>query len=246
MIARRGYRVGIIDTDIQSPGVHVLFGLDEQRIRATLNDYLWSRCAMEEAAHDVTPEFNGSARPSGGRDPAVFVIPSSIKSEDIARILREGYDIARLNDGIYEMGLRLKLDYVLIDTHPGVNEETLLSIAMSDMLIVVLRPDRQDYLGTAVTVDLARKLDVANMLLLVNKVPSGMDASALREQVESTYAVPAGAVLPLCDEMVFLGSAGLFVIRHPSHELSGLIGDLADRILLECAPSDPQLSESSR
>ena len=42
LIARAGYRVGIVDTDIQSPGIHVPFGLDES-IKYTLNDYLWGR-----------------------------------------------------------------------------------------------------------------------------------------------------------------------------------------------------------
>ncbi len=35
-----------------------------------------------------------------------------------------------LNDGFRDLGERLALDYLLIDTHPGVNEETLLSIAI--------------------------------------------------------------------------------------------------------------------
>ena len=47
----------------------------------------------------------------------------------------------------------LSLDYLLIDTHPGLNEETLLSIAISDSLVIILRPDQQDFQGTSVTVD---------------------------------------------------------------------------------------------
>ena len=47
-----------------------------------------------------------------------------------------------------------------MDTHPGLNEETLLSISISDVLILILRPDSQDYQGTAVTVDVSRKLQV--------------------------------------------------------------------------------------
>ena len=31
LIARTGNRVGAVDTDIQSPGIHILFGLDEER-----------------------------------------------------------------------------------------------------------------------------------------------------------------------------------------------------------------------
>ena len=41
--ASHGLRVGIIDTDIQSPGIHVLFGVDQAKINRTLNDYLWGR-----------------------------------------------------------------------------------------------------------------------------------------------------------------------------------------------------------
>ena len=31
LMAAQGRRVGVVDTDIQSPGIHVLFALDEQR-----------------------------------------------------------------------------------------------------------------------------------------------------------------------------------------------------------------------
>jgi septum site-determining protein MinD len=55
ILAQRGRRVGVIDTDIQSPGIHVLFGLDGNSISSSLNDYLWGGRPIEEAAHDVTP-----------------------------------------------------------------------------------------------------------------------------------------------------------------------------------------------
>src|SRR5262249_31546996 len=39
-IALRGHRVGIVDTDIQSPGIHVLFDLQEDAVEHSLNDFL--------------------------------------------------------------------------------------------------------------------------------------------------------------------------------------------------------------
>ena len=60
----------------------------------------------------------------------------------------------------------------MVDTHPGLNEETLLSISISDLLAVILRPDQQDYQGTGVTVEVARRLSVPQMMLVVNKVPA--------------------------------------------------------------------------
>ena len=54
ILARQGKRVGIVDTDIQSPGVHVLFGYDESRMTRSLNDYLWGQAQIEDIAYDVS------------------------------------------------------------------------------------------------------------------------------------------------------------------------------------------------
>lgn len=56
VLAARGRRVGVIDTDIPSPGIHILFGLPGDEITSALNDYLWGGCEIGEAAHDVTPQ----------------------------------------------------------------------------------------------------------------------------------------------------------------------------------------------
>ena len=37
-LALKGKRVGVVDTDIQSPGIHVIFGLDEDTMNYSLND----------------------------------------------------------------------------------------------------------------------------------------------------------------------------------------------------------------
>src|SRR3972149_6328331 len=189
MLAMDGARVGVVDTDIASPGIHVLFNLDESEMVHSLNDYLWGKCSIEETAHDVTGRLGSDIKGQ------VFLIPSSIKAGDIPRIRREGYDVGLLNDGFRDAVYEMKLDYLLIDTHPGLNEETLLSIAISDILLLIMRPDQQDYQGTAVTVDVARKLDVPRMLMVVNKTPSVLDFEDVRERVAQTYHVNVGAGL---------------------------------------------------
>ena len=42
LLARRGLRVGVIDTDIQSPGINVIFDMGSTDFGYTLNDYLWA------------------------------------------------------------------------------------------------------------------------------------------------------------------------------------------------------------
>ena len=215
-LARRGRRVAIVDTDIQSPGVHVLFKIDQQQLRLTLNDYLWGRCRVEDAAVDVTDGLvDASGQPLIAAPGAVMLIPSSARTGEIARVVKEGYDVGLLNDGFRDLSDRLQLDYLLIDTHPGVNEETLLSIAVSDTLILILRPDHQDYQGTSVTLELARRLEVPQLLLVVNKALPAFDFRQLSDRIATMYRAPVAAVLPLSEDMVRLGSGGVFSLIAP-------------------------------
>jgi septum site-determining protein MinD len=230
LVARAGHRVGVIDTDIQSPGIHVIFQLAESRVKYALNDYLWGNCGIDEAAYDVTEAAIGNAGPEADR-PRIFLIPASVNVGEIGRILKEGYDVSKLNDGFQRVVKDLRLDYLFIDTHPGVNEETLLSIAISDKLILVMRPDSQDFQGTAVTAELARRLEIPEMFIVVNKVPPGMDTAQLRERVEKAYGADVAALLPLNFEIVRIASSGIFVNRHPEHPMTLALKQVAERVM---------------
>lgn len=230
LVARRGHRVGVVDTDIQSPGIHVLFQLAEASVTRTLNDYLWGNCSIEQAAYDVTASAIGNVvdDPLG---PRILFIPASVGAGAISRILREGYDVGKLNDGFQSLVRELNLDFLFIDTHPGVNEETLLSIAVSDVLLLVMRPDSQDFQGTAVTAELARRLEIPQMLLVINKVPPGMDGGQLRERVEQLYDAEVAALLPMNFEIVRLASGGIFVNRFAEHPMTLALKQVAERLM---------------
>lgn len=226
VIAQLGYRVGIIDTDIQSPGIHVLFGFDEDTLDRSLNDYLWGRRTISEVAHDVSTVLGKK-----GDRSQLFLVPSSVKAGEIARVLREGYDVGLLTEGIQQLVDRLALDYLFIDTHPGLNQETLLSITISDLLVIILRPDQQDYQGTSVTVDVARKLEVPKLLMIVNKAPTIFDFAQLKAMAERTYDVPVAGVLPHSDDMMLLASSGIFAAKYAHHPLTAVIEDIASQIM---------------
>src|SRR5512133_159475 len=221
LLASSGQRIGVVDTDIQSPGIHVLFGMSQERMSHSLNDYLWGRCEIGAAAHDVTASLDKGL---AGR---VFLIPSSSTPSDIARVMHEGYDVALLNDGVHKLIRELELDALIIDTHPGLNEETLLSIAICEALAIVMRPDQQDYEGTSVAVSVARKLSVPRMVLVVNNTPAAFDLVDVKERVETTYECEVAAVLPHSDELMTLASEGIFALRYPDHPITALYRQVA-------------------
>src|SRR5574340_560645 len=228
--ALAGKRVGVVDTDIQSPGIHVLFGLDETRISKTLNDFLYGRCEIGEVAFPIGEKAADSPGRKQLAGKQLWLFPSSIRGKEISQILRQGYDVNRLNEGLQTLMRELHLDYLFIDTHPGLNEETLLSIAISDVLVIIMRPDQQDFQGTAVTVDVARKLDVPKMIMLVNKIPQAFDLEDVKTRVEQTYHATVGAVLPHSDEMMTLASSGIFALRYPDHPVTQGLRRIAEAI----------------
>ncbi len=213
-VAAQGYRVGVIDTDVPSPGIHNLFCLEQEEVGKTLNDFLWDEASIAEAAYDVSAKV-GVELPG-----QIFLVPSSVNPDDISRILQVGYDVSKMNDGFRNLVRELKLDFLFIDTHPGLSKETFLSIAISHVLLLILRPDKQDYQGTAVTVDVARQLKVRRLLLAINKAHSGLNLEALRVKVAETYGEDVAGVFPLSEDFARLASEGVFCVKYPDHPLT--------------------------
>lgn len=231
LTALAGNRVGIVDTDIQSPGIHVLFGLNDQNMGRTLNEYLRGECSIEEVAFNIG-EHPGEAE---GRQKLIgkdlWLIPSSIKTSEIHRVLRDGYDANKLNEGLQTLIKKLDLDYLFIDTHPGINDETLLSLAISDILILLMRPDNQDFQGTIVTVDVARMLDVPHLFLAVNKVLSKYDFNQVKEEIEGVFNSPVAGVMPLTEDLVELASSDLIALLMPEHPWSKAITEVSQAVM---------------
>ena len=224
LLALAGQRVGVIDADVLSPSLHWLLGLGRAEIDGTLNDFLLDQRPIEQAAHDVTSHLGADVK---GR---LFLIPASDDALQITRVLRERYDTARLNEGCQRLIEQLALDLLLVDTHAGLNQDSLAAIALSDALIIVLRLDQQDYQGTAVTVDVARQLKVADLSLLVNLAPVSFQPLAVAAQVEQTYRCPVSAVLPLSEELLTPPGSSLFVLEHARHPITTLLTHTAARL----------------
>jgi MinD-like ATPase involved in chromosome partitioning or flagellar assembly len=225
-LAGQGKRVGVVDTDIQSPGIHIIFGLDDSKPRPqyALNDYLHGDCNITDAALDMTPHLGVNV---SGR---IFLIPSRTQAKEIARVIK-GYDVGILVDGYERLIEDLDLDALLIDTHPGLNNETLMSVSVSDAEAIILRPDYQDYQGTAIVVDISRKLGVDNLVLVANKIPKTLPLDELKNQLQNQYQCMVGAMLPHSDVMMALGSQGVFILHYPDHFIAQQIKQLVDILM---------------
>lgn len=228
-IARSGYRVGILDADSHAPGIHAVFGLNNDNLDQAWNDYLQKHLFPSRESHAPFLQYGQGtvAIMSGG-----IALPlCDLKVRDIARVLQTGYDIEHLNQGMLELVKRLELDYLLIDTCPGFREETLFSLALSDLLVLVLCLTQQDFQGLAVAIDVAHKLTIPEILLVANQVNITLQQTEIKQQLEQVYDEPVIGLLPFCEEMLLLASSDLFCLKHPQHPLTIEIQSIAKQVI---------------
>ena len=214
-----GKRVAVMDTDLASPGIHVIFGMGREKMKYTLNDYLRGSCDITDACVDLTSRLNIKT----GK---LFLIPSSMSATDITRILREGYEVGDLKKGFTDVIKKKDLDYLIIDTHPGLDRETLLSMATADHLFVVARIDEQDLLGTAATLSVARKLQVPDTKIIVNKKPGIYEDKAIIKEVEQKFKTSVATIIPLLPLLIEAGSRYVVTLRHPDSEFAKNIEEI--------------------
>ena len=214
--AMQGARVGVIDTDIQSPGVHVIFGLGNKKLKYTLNDFLFKKCEIDSVAVDVSKSLKVT-------DGKLFVFPAALDANEITKVLREGYEVTMMSEGFSEISGSMNLDYLFIDTHPGLNEETFLSIALSDVLFVILRSDQQDYLGTAVTLEISKKFEIPKIFLILNKLLSKYKPKDVAKKLSKTFHVPVAGVIMFSEDLADQESKEVFIVNHPDHEFTKVI-----------------------
>jgi septum site-determining protein MinD len=81
-----------------------------------------------------------------------------------------------------------------------------------------------------VTLSVARKLKVPDLMLVVNKTPPAFDPEEVRQRVEKAYDCEVTAVLPHSDELMAMSSAGIFALRYPDHPVTGLLRQIAARL----------------
>ncbi len=223
IMALDGKRVAVMDTDMASPGIHVIFGMGREKMKHTLNDYLRGECDISATCVNITQRL-------GIKKGKLFLIPSSMTATDITRILREGYEVSDLRRGFADVIKVKDLDYLIIDTHPGLDRETLLSMATADYLFVVARIDEQDLLGTAATLSVARKLQVPDIHIVINKKPGIYEDKAIIKEVERKFKTKVATIIPLLPLLIEVGSRYVVTLKHPDNEFTKRITDLYDII----------------
>ncbi len=223
-LALKGWRVAIIDTSLQSPGVHYPFGIRENTFEYSLNDFLQGRCGIQQATYNITPQLDVEVKGE------IFLTPASIAAEDILQIVRTGYNLDVFHKGLDDMSDKLNLDAIVIDTHAGLDEQTLKIIALSNVLVVLMRLEQQEYQGTGVIVDIARKLDISDVQIAASQIPPIYTIPQIEQQVKNAYHCPLLMSILHSEQVIELAGAGIFMTHFPNHPITTQFKNAADQL----------------
>ncbi len=217
--AQKDQNVLLVDTAFQSPGLHTLFNIAPER--PTLTDCLIQNLNFQEALVKIEDKtLTGS----------LYLLPASETPQNITKLLKEGYDFNQFRKNFLKLRQSLDLDLIFIDTQSGLNEDNLVLLALSDVVLLLMRTDQQELQGTAVMVDLLKHLEIPKIRLIVNDLPDVYDPHEFARDIREAHQCPVAAVLPHANELMTLGSRDVLASIYPNHPitktLEALINDL--------------------
>ncbi len=225
-LVSHGKSVGVMDMDLEGPGLHVLFNVDPSQVPHTLNDVLLDKARADEAA---LPMNDRLGLKDTGR---LYLSPASTNIDDMLRTLRTGFEVESFSNALSKLRDQFELDYILIDTHPGLENDTLLAMGVCDHLLLVSRLDQQDVFGTGVMVKIARTLGKPTHLV-VNMIPAGLkgsQASKLANGIGAQFKVDVLGWFPFSEEVQRSLSRSVFILAERRHSMTARFQELARQV----------------
>lgn len=235
--AKNGFNVGLLDFDLYAPSLVTYF---RKKPSAYLNDLLNGQADVSDILVDMTTELELKGK---------FLVGfSSPRKEDVNE-LEFKHDskwqlqaLRRFLSAKQKLFEEYKLDYLFLDTSPGIRYWSINMLATADLLFLLMKDSDMDIEGTRKMVnDIYDSLSRfgSKYYIILNKVP-GASASLATTAIEDEKtwiaglervvgAQVAGAIPCFCD-IQFSRHEFLFSIKQPNHPFSLRLNAVAENI----------------
>ena len=228
--ARRGKKVCLMDLDFRAPSLHALF--EDQKAEYWLNDYLNGICEIDKVLIDASRDYG-----NGGKLLVVLANPSTEAIRDMTAKDRkwEMKALGRLLSLRSSLLNDSGLDYLILDTSPGLQYSSINAIVAAGVVLVVTCLDASDIKGSQRMTRELYDLFEKKTGILINKViadylSSKEELKKFNKYIKSVYSLPILATIPCyCD---VLRAAGDFIFSEekPDHPFTENLEKLATKI----------------
>lgn len=246
LLMQRGQRVGLLDTDPRNGGIHVLFGLED--IPSPVPGTYWWLQPHPDHPHQLQVQALAHGTVPGGRKPGIYMVANPAETHGISshvQMLQAHYGMSAPTEVLGQLQVDMRLNYLILDTQPTLDDESLLCMALADTVGLLLQLDTYDFQRIAVLLEVLKKLGDRALWLIPSQVLPDLTPEEVKEKLQATYQLPVAGVLPLTEQMVQLASAGIFCLHYPDHPLTQTLRTLADTLVPAPTTPLPQLSRAT-
>jgi len=185
-ISSFGKKVLLVDANFSSPNLGIYLKIVEPE--KTLHDVMSRKANFKETIHkSEIPENYEEFRNSETKNFRNFdVLPATI----FPKYRINPFDLKK------KLGtIKRQYDFIIIDSSPALNEETLAAMTASDEIIIVTTPDHVTLSTTLKAIKLAKQRDTKINGIILNKVQNKNFELSI-EDIENTVDVPVLASIP--------------------------------------------------
>jgi chromosome partitioning protein len=161
LLAKKGYRVFLLDLDVYAPSLQSYFETDPKK---WINDFLFENADLKEVVLDFTPLIESRAGSSSSNDAQIkantkrgqlWVGFCNAKKEEIFK-LEAPQATSEQRKHLFRRFILLtellikeyQADYIIIDTSSGIRDWSINALVVADALLLVLKMADLDITGT--------------------------------------------------------------------------------------------------
>ena len=235
LYAKNGLNVGLMDFDLYAPSLVSYF---HKKPSLFLNDVLGGQASISDVIVDLGPELRLKGK---------FVVGfSSQRKDDIDEIeLRHDTKwqlgaVKRFLQAKKELFEKFGLDFLFLDTSPGIRYWSVNTLAMADFLFLLLKDSDMDIEGTRKMINEiydAFSRCGSKYYLVLNKVPGAVlgpnqtiDKGVWVNDLERVMGADVIGSVPCFCDVQFSRHEFLFSINQPDHSFSTNVANLANNI----------------
>jgi MinD-like ATPase involved in chromosome partitioning or flagellar assembly len=236
-LANRGKKVCLLDLDFRAPSLNTIF--EGVKSECWLNDYLNQVCEIDEVLKDCGSNYITNGKMFVGfANPSTCAIRDMI-SKDRNWEMKALCTLLSLKESLLK---ELHFDYVIFDTSPGLQHNSINAIVSADVILVITTLEKSDVEGTQRMINDLYELFEKKTEIIANKIPDGSllskNKKIKRNCFETLHVPMIGAIPCSCD---ILKTKGKFFLaaEKPNHPFTKTLEKIATKIehqQLQCEP----------
>ncbi len=228
--ARMDKKVCLLDLDFRAPSLHSIFRINGSEY--WLNDYLNGACEIAKVLVDYTPQCRCNGEMLVGlANPATEALRDMSAKDRKWEMRALGRLLSLKNTLLNDK----ELDYLILDTSPGLQYSSINAIVSADVVLVVSTIDASDIEGTLRMTHELYDLFEKKTGILMNKVPleflsSPVDREMVLKRFENTHTLPVLKIIPCFCDVLRAGGKTIFARDEPDHPFTHHVEEILAKV----------------